>query len=162
MLEHRPNLRNLEQVKNLLRTGELKRKYGGMIFTSQRAVEAFAQVVQELEDEVALLRKNSEENHVLQYSGEAVESSMTIPIAYHDVAFPTFHLVYCVSFSLYSNTSYTPSISLGMPLILSNLADLLSFYPQPNPQPVPPPPLPIPTPVKSSLSTLSVLPHPAP
>jgi uroporphyrinogen-III synthase len=51
VLEHRPNTSNLRQVRDWLRDGELRSKYGGMIFTSQRAVEEFAQVVQELERE---------------------------------------------------------------------------------------------------------------
>ncbi len=49
VLEHKPNITNLERVRTLLQEGELNRRYGGMIFTSQRAVEGFAQVVQELE-----------------------------------------------------------------------------------------------------------------
>jgi Uroporphyrinogen-III synthase HemD len=66
VLEHRPNTANLRKVKDLLRDGELRRKYGGMIFTSQRAVEVFAQVVQELEGE-RMLEKG------------VPESSMTCP-----------------------------------------------------------------------------------
>ncbi len=54
VLEHKPNVSNLEHVKKLLHEGELKRRYGGMIFTSQRAVEGFAQIVQELERERSL------------------------------------------------------------------------------------------------------------
>jgi Uroporphyrinogen-III synthase HemD len=51
VLEHKPNVGNLEHVKALLWDGGLKGKYGGMIFTSQRAVEGFVQVVRELEHE---------------------------------------------------------------------------------------------------------------
>ena len=53
VLEHRPNVHNLDLIRSLLRDGKLGRgrnaKYGGMIFTSQRAVEAFARVVDEVE-----------------------------------------------------------------------------------------------------------------
>lgn len=59
VLEHRPNVQNLETVKSWLRDGvargagpkkRMMGKYGGMIFTSQRAVEAFATVVADLEE----------------------------------------------------------------------------------------------------------------
>jgi uroporphyrinogen-III synthase len=46
VLEHRYSISNLSQVRDLLRDGASK-KYGGFIFTSQRAVEGFAKVVQE-------------------------------------------------------------------------------------------------------------------
>jgi hypothetical protein len=53
VLEHKPDTVNLEQIKTLLRTdGELGRRYGGVIFTSQRAVEAFAGAVGEVEVEM--------------------------------------------------------------------------------------------------------------
>ena len=51
VLEHQPNEKNLQTVKALLRERRLNVQYGGMIFTSQRAVEGFARVVQELEQE---------------------------------------------------------------------------------------------------------------
>ena len=80
VLEHKPNVHNLEQVKNLLQEGELKTNYGGMIFTSQRAVEAFAQVVQELEEERKSTR-GSKEIDELEYTDKGVEQSTTYPIA---------------------------------------------------------------------------------
>lgn len=53
VLEHRPNGRNLDFIQSLLLDGKLGRhddaKYGGVIFTSQRAVEGFAKVVDEIE-----------------------------------------------------------------------------------------------------------------
>jgi uroporphyrinogen-III synthase len=53
VLEHRPNVQNLDFIRSLLLGGKLGRdhnaKYGGMIFTSQRAVEGFARVVDEVE-----------------------------------------------------------------------------------------------------------------
>lgn len=53
VLEHRSNVENLATVRSLLAEGKLGRtpeaRYGGMIFTSQRAVEGFAKVVAELD-----------------------------------------------------------------------------------------------------------------
>ena len=57
VLEHRYNDDNLRIVRDLFLSGSLggdednrsRRKYGGLIFTSQRAVEGFARL---LEDEV--------------------------------------------------------------------------------------------------------------
>lgn len=46
VLEHRYNTQNLSRVRDLLRNG-ITSTYGGLIFTSQRAVEGFAKVVQE-------------------------------------------------------------------------------------------------------------------
>jgi len=51
VLEHRYNGAALQAVRTLLQDGSLVgsgRKYGGLIFTSQRAVEGFASVVQEI------------------------------------------------------------------------------------------------------------------
>ncbi|KIV96237.1 hypothetical protein PV10_00127 [Exophiala mesophila] len=45
VLEHHPNVANLEALKHLLRSRNLHCAYGGIIFTSQRAVEAWSQVV---------------------------------------------------------------------------------------------------------------------
>jgi hypothetical protein len=53
VLEHRPDRQNLDFVRSLLLDGKLGRddgaKYGGVIFTSQRAVEGFAKVMDEME-----------------------------------------------------------------------------------------------------------------
>lgn len=77
VLEHTPHVHNLEQVKNLLQKGELKKNYGGMMFTSQRAVEGFAQVVQELEQESSTA-KEANGNGALKNTLRALESSMPI------------------------------------------------------------------------------------
>ncbi len=50
VLEHTPNIENLEKIERLLRHRELKREYGGMIFTSQRAVEGWRGVVERVEN----------------------------------------------------------------------------------------------------------------
>ena len=49
VLEHRPNAENLAVLDHLLEGGSLTGKYGGMIFTSQRAVEAWTDVVKRVE-----------------------------------------------------------------------------------------------------------------
>jgi hypothetical protein len=55
VLEHRKHVQNLQEVKEMLRSGQLSEKYGGMIFTSQRAVEGWADVVSEIEREREML-----------------------------------------------------------------------------------------------------------
>lgn len=51
VLEHTFDADNLEIVRKLLHNKEIRKdgtgKYGGMIFTSQRAVEAFGRLVEE-------------------------------------------------------------------------------------------------------------------
>jgi Uroporphyrinogen-III synthase HemD len=42
VLKYRPNAENLDKVKGWLQDGQLRERYGGMVFTSHRAVEAFA------------------------------------------------------------------------------------------------------------------------
>ncbi|KEF53714.1 uncharacterized protein A1O9_10115 [Exophiala aquamarina CBS 119918] len=49
VLVHRPNTQNLDLLEDLLRSEQLAQKYGGMIFTSQRAVEAWSEVVKRVE-----------------------------------------------------------------------------------------------------------------
>ena len=51
VLEHRPNIENLSRLEGLLKSGRLNEQYGGMIFTSQRAVEAWAEVVKRVEQD---------------------------------------------------------------------------------------------------------------
>lgn len=56
VLEHRFLKNNLTQVRDQFRTGAFNtnastpRKYGGLIFTSQRAVEGFAQMIEDEKD----------------------------------------------------------------------------------------------------------------
>ena len=53
VLEHRFNTTNLELIRQVIESGGLKpgpgRKFGGLIFTSQRAVEGFAKLVNEID-----------------------------------------------------------------------------------------------------------------
>jgi uroporphyrinogen-III synthase len=49
VLEHTPNTENLRPIDALLRSGKLKDEYGGIIFTSQRAVEGWRDVVNKVE-----------------------------------------------------------------------------------------------------------------
>lgn len=51
VLEHQPNEQNLARIRTLLRERRLTEEYGGVIFTSQRAVEGFARVVGEVDAE---------------------------------------------------------------------------------------------------------------
>lgn len=50
VLVHQQNEATLSELENLLRQSQLKEKYGGMVFTSQRAVEAWQGVVTRVED----------------------------------------------------------------------------------------------------------------
>jgi len=47
VLEHRFRDANLRTVRDLFVSGAVGREYGGLIFTSQRAVEGFARVIRE-------------------------------------------------------------------------------------------------------------------
>ncbi|EXJ73409.1 uncharacterized protein A1O5_03169 [Cladophialophora psammophila CBS 110553] len=49
VLDHRANTQNLSTLEDLLKRGRLSAQYGGMVFTSQRAVEAWADVVKRVE-----------------------------------------------------------------------------------------------------------------
>ncbi len=82
VLEHKPNVPNLEQVKKLLDEGELKRRYGGMIFTSQRAVEGFAQVVQELERTRSLAEDEKKKTLVGNEHRESGSSMKCLAVRY--------------------------------------------------------------------------------
>lgn len=63
VLEHKFLDENLEVVRGLLKNKEIRSdgesKYGGMIFTSQRAVEAFAKIVAEDSSGTHLSRHSS-------------------------------------------------------------------------------------------------------
>jgi uroporphyrinogen-III synthase len=50
VLEHRFNVPHLQEIKQSLVTGQVGNggKYGGIVFTSQRAVEAFRHVVHDM------------------------------------------------------------------------------------------------------------------
>lgn len=47
VLEHKFNKENLSKVKDLFASGALKKTYGGLVFTSQRAVEGFSRMIVE-------------------------------------------------------------------------------------------------------------------
>ncbi|KAK2855631.1 hypothetical protein FQN49_005000 [Arthroderma sp. PD_2] len=51
VFEHKFNRNNLQKVRDLVLSGELVKRYGGVIFTSQRAVEGFSKMIQ---DEVGI------------------------------------------------------------------------------------------------------------
>lgn len=52
VLVHKQNEATVYQLEDLLRQDQLKEKYGGMIFTSQRAVEAWQDIVKRVENGV--------------------------------------------------------------------------------------------------------------
>lgn len=52
VLEHKRDQDALSSLGALLKSGELKERYGGMIFTSQRAVEGWADTVSRIEKEL--------------------------------------------------------------------------------------------------------------
>ncbi|KIY02946.1 uncharacterized protein Z520_01411 [Fonsecaea multimorphosa CBS 102226] len=64
VLDHRANTQNLGALEELLKSGRLSEQYGGMIFTSQRAVEAWADVVKRVEGGPGTERQGEEDvNH---------------------------------------------------------------------------------------------------
>ncbi|GIK05871.1 hypothetical protein Aspvir_009985 [Aspergillus viridinutans] len=79
VLEHRFNQTNLRTVKDLFTSGSLNagpgRKYGGLIFTSQRAVEGFARLVT-TEVDVSIARDASR-SLILYTVGPATARSLT-------------------------------------------------------------------------------------
>ncbi|ERF71249.1 hypothetical protein EPUS_05301 [Endocarpon pusillum Z07020] len=114
VLEHKPNASNLEQVKKLLQEGELKGRYGGMIFTSQRAVEGFAQVVQELE-RVRNLAENEEESILVGNEHSEVGSTQTqllpsLPPTTSTPIFPIYTVGPATSRTLRTLLSTSPTI----------------------------------------------------
>ncbi|KAL1865242.1 hypothetical protein Plec18167_009510 [Paecilomyces lecythidis] len=78
VLEHRFHDENLKIVKDLFTSGQLDegsgRKYGGLIFTSQRAVEGFARVV----EEVGVSRATTASKSLILYTvGPATSRSLS-------------------------------------------------------------------------------------
>ncbi|KAJ4591491.1 uroporphyrinogen-III synthase [Exophiala dermatitidis] len=68
VLEHRPHVENLAVLKEALESETLSQRYGGMIFTSQRAVEAWTEVVKSVE------REHISNHRVSQsYVGESIQ-----------------------------------------------------------------------------------------
>ena len=70
VLEHQRNEASCARLEDLLRTDQLAEQYGGMIFTSQRAVEAFGDAVRKADGEVAARRQAQ--------SGSAVPQASTM------------------------------------------------------------------------------------
>ncbi|EAW06908.1 uroporphyrinogen-III synthase HEM4 [Aspergillus clavatus NRRL 1] len=79
VLEHRFNQPNLHIVKQLFESGSLSagsdRKYGGLIFTSQRAVEGFARLISTEIDES--ITEQASHSLVLYSVGPATSRSLT-------------------------------------------------------------------------------------
>lgn len=118
VLEHRPNVHRLGQVRDMLRTGELGARYGGMIFTSQRAVEGFAQVVHELEAEAGSVQSGEEEEEEQEeeqeYGLESTVRGLGVPSMIDRLS------------SMLSSVFLLPPFSCPLPLSLS-LSDPFDF-----------------------------------
>lgn len=71
VLEHARHTSTLVHLKNLLQTGELKQKYGGMVFTSQRAVEAWTEVVDDVEADDSAFQNRGSTSHGAAKDGSA-------------------------------------------------------------------------------------------
>ena len=59
VLEHQPNNENLDRLKQLLKSERLNQEYGGMVFTSQRAVEGWRGIVEDVESGRCVFRSFS-------------------------------------------------------------------------------------------------------
>jgi hypothetical protein len=85
VLEHRPNIENLEFVQSLLLDGKLGRehnaKYGGIIFTSQRAVEGFAKAVDQAEADSSRLRSQVKSTYSLFPIHRSILHRVTMQLA---------------------------------------------------------------------------------
>jgi hypothetical protein len=85
VLEHRPNMQNLELVRSLLLDGKLGRehnaKYGGIIFTSQRAVEGFAKAVDQAEADSSRLRSPVKSTYSLFPKYRSILHRVTVQLA---------------------------------------------------------------------------------
>ncbi|KAJ5777670.1 Tetrapyrrole biosynthesis uroporphyrinogen III synthase [Penicillium odoratum] len=95
VLEHRFNTKNLAQVRDLFASGafepnatnkdETEKKYGGMIFTSQRAVEGFAKMIEQDGREFRIIptrasQEASRTNNILTNINLVPQPSNPIPL----------------------------------------------------------------------------------
>lgn len=80
VLEHTQNATSLAQLGGMLRSGELKRKYGGMIFTSQRAVEAWTDIVHEAEADTTLSTSSRPQNNNDDDAFSTIDSLTPFPL----------------------------------------------------------------------------------
>jgi uroporphyrinogen-III synthase len=76
VLEHKPNSRNLSELQGLLKRGRLAERHGGMIFTSQRAVEAWADVVRRVQQE-----RDDKEQHETSASKDMGSGMVCSPLS---------------------------------------------------------------------------------
>jgi hypothetical protein len=175
VLEHRSDVQNLEVVKRSLRDGgdgALKGRkmgrYGGMIFTSQRAVEGFAGVVEELEGEQRIAARSAKEDVEMKKSREGgKELSMIYPSCITFYCFLrdiTDFIGHCFFSSVPPRHLFCLSICLPISIYqaISNsklTSSLCSFQPSLNPNLHL---IPLPIPLRSFPSTQSAPPHPVP
>ncbi|ODM22917.1 hypothetical protein SI65_00506 [Aspergillus cristatus] len=86
VLSHQFHAANLAHIRDLFNTGALKhdnpeRKYGGLIFTSQRAVEGFARMIEEDADEQ--IASDSSKSLPLYTVGPATSRSLSSLVTSH-------------------------------------------------------------------------------
>ncbi|KAA8649762.1 hypothetical protein EYZ11_001682 [Aspergillus tanneri] len=78
VLEHHFHDQNLQTVRHLFKSGALNpgpgRKYGGLIFTSQRAVEGFAKLLDSLDESIS---HSASQDLILYTVGPATSRSLT-------------------------------------------------------------------------------------
>lgn len=177
VLEHQPIVQNLEVVKRWLREvggdgddGGLKgrermrrrrRRYGGMIFTSQRAVEGFAAVVEELEEEKRMASRGGDKDGLeeeMVARDEGRELSMIYPncrnalLLFSSMSLGFLEFSLPSSLCLYDNPSpCIPYLPISISQSISNSKLTSSFSP--------------PSPVSISISNSTSLPfrsHPHP
>lgn len=87
VLEHQQNTANLNRLEELLRSRRLTEQYGGLIFTSQRAVEGFSDVVRRLDGEA---RRNEQQARATPTT-EQISPSLTTPFPLYVVGPATAH-----------------------------------------------------------------------
>lgn len=87
VLEHQQNRTSLARLEDLLRTGQLTHHYGGLIFTSQRAVEGFSSVIQKLDAEF----QDTTQRQPSSDQRQQISPSLTTPFPLYVVGPATAH-----------------------------------------------------------------------
>ncbi|KPI34635.1 uncharacterized protein AB675_11612 [Cyphellophora attinorum] len=91
VLEHQQNTESLSSLEKLLRTQQLTEKYGGLIFTSQRAVEGFSDVVRKLDSESQASSEGVLGTATEQRTPTLISPSLTTPFPLYVVGPATAH-----------------------------------------------------------------------
>jgi uroporphyrinogen-III synthase len=91
VLEHQQNADSLRSLESLLRKRQLTEKYGGLIFTSQRAVEGFSDVVRKLDSESRASDQAIHTEASEQTTHTPISPSLTTPFPLYVVGPATAH-----------------------------------------------------------------------